>query len=180
METANCNVIIGKFGSTVPRTHVTPAEVQYLIHEHGTTVGRLPVVDLQVTGSVNRDVSLEKMRLKEFYDQTPDSAKNKVEKLFPGLHPALPKTFEEVIDSEGNRPFGKGGVPTEAAMKDGMVEIGGQLYSPHEVAQLVAAGKAALQVGKPIPGTDLPSITSGSEKDQDLAEEDAVEITTKR
>lgn len=161
MELANCSVIIGRFGSTVPRESVTPAEVQYLIHEHQESAGKTPILDLRIVGSIERNAVDEKLRLKEYYDAEPEPSRNKVEKMYPGFTPSLPIEFSQVVDKEGNRPFGAQGQPT-AAYKDNSVRVGGRLLSPTELEQLVAAGEAALKL-KPT----LVAAGSVSSKDQD-------------
>mgnify|MGYP000844789630 CR=1 FL=1 len=170
MQLANCTVIISTFGDTVPKEDVTPAEVQYLIHEHMKTVGRIPVRDLVITSDEakvaiaydeggkpkafrTRTAQDEKRRLKELYDSRPDK-ENKVEKMFPGVSPNLPQKFSEVVDTEGNHPFGEDG-HLVAGTPTGKINIGGKEYSPEEAAQLIKAGEVALKVNQPQSGSKI-------------------------
>jgi hypothetical protein len=165
MEIANCSLIIDPFGSNVPKLGITPAEAQFLIAEHGKRAGKCPIIDLQVTGSIERTSAQEKARLKATYDGNPKPNENKVEQLFPGASPTLPTTFKEVIDGEGNTPFAAN---AKKQLGPNEIEIAGRVMTVHEAEQLIKAGQAALKVAPPAP-------QSGSIIDQDAEEEDAEE-----
>lgn len=181
MQIADCDVMIGKYKDTVPRTDVTPAEVQYLIHEHQNTVGQCPVINLvikegkarvnlhnadgSIRGSRDRTSLDEKSRLKTIYDSNPVMEKNKVEKMYPGTNATLPLKFSEVVDKEGNYPYADDG-KLVAGQPDGSVQIGGEKYSEEELKQLVAAGKAALKI--------VPASKGPGQNPTETAEEDDV------
>lgn len=172
MQIAECNVVISRFGDTVTRHNVTPAEAQYLINEHQATVGRCPVIDLVINGNVVRTPKEEKERLKNRFDGNPDLKKNKVEALFPGNIPNLPETFADVTDAEGNQPFDANGKNIIEAPD--VVVVDGKKFSAAELANLVRAGQAALNPA-PKPAGNLTgeaaAKASGSKNDQDEEED---------
>lgn len=90
MQIANCRVIIDDRGSDVHKQGVTPAQVQILIHQFHTIAGKLPVVDLKITGEVVRSAGEELLRLQQLYKM------KLVNILYPGAHPSFPQTFAEL------------------------------------------------------------------------------------
>lgn len=109
MKQANVDLKIDKFGSTIPLTGVTPAELFYLVADHHQNAGGDPVVTLTETGEAvtftgemkkntkgvdepvlrPRSESEELARLRMKYPS------NRLGKIFGGYAPRLPETFEE-------------------------------------------------------------------------------------
>lgn len=98
MQVANCYVIIGHKNSNVPRIKVTPAELVLLVDQWKDKAGRHPVHNLEVVGEVKRTNETERARLRAMYGKPPGAKKDdpyKIDRLYPGVNPQYPKTFEE-------------------------------------------------------------------------------------
>lgn len=94
METANCRLTLDKIGSDIPLKGITPAQYVVLVKIHQDAVGRCPITDLKVEGTVVTTNHLEKSRLLGMY-------KHKiVNGIYPGDAPALPTKFSEVVDKD--------------------------------------------------------------------------------
>lgn len=102
MRLADCHVQLDANGD-VPKQNVTPAEVLFLVADHQVNVKGNPIHGLveSKVGAVVKDeagkvvryrtVPEEIQRLKSRYPAA------KVDKIFPGATPTLPKTFAEAI-----------------------------------------------------------------------------------
>jgi len=89
MPIADISLKTDQFGSNVQLKDVTPAEALLLVAEFNRAAGGDPIVELTNERSVVRTDDTEIMRLKQKY------AAVKVNSLFPGSSPALPKNFAE-------------------------------------------------------------------------------------
>lgn len=153
MEIGEVTIKINQFGDTVSKAGVTPAQVQYLIHEHSLNAGEMPVKGLSITGSEERTSAAEKIRLAGIFPQNRDPKLVSLEKLFPGANAKLPETFAEVVDQQGNKPFAKDGKIRDTKK----TVIGGKEYSQEELEKLVAAAKPATPAN--VPPAAKPSTT---------------------
>ena len=149
MQIANCEIILNEFGSRVPKNNVTPAEVQMLIHMHGTNAGKFPIYGLKIVGEVKRTSTEEKQRLKGLYKPFSEDAKAlTVERMWPGAVAKLPDKFNEVVDPEGRPCFTDTG---EVKVEEALIELGGKKYTKAELAQIVQNQQAAVESVKPAP-----------------------------
>ena len=105
MKQADIQLRVDKFGSTVPLTGVTPAEVLYLVADNHRNAGTDPIVELKEKGEAMtytgeedktgkpvlrpRSPSEEIARLRMKYPE------KTLSKLFGGFNPRMPETFEE-------------------------------------------------------------------------------------
>lgn len=95
MQTANAWLRIHKDG-TVPIRDITPAEAVVLNSAHLANANGVAVTGIVDVKDVDRTAAAEIKRLREKYPFLTDSKKqNVVEKTYPGVSPALPKTFRE-------------------------------------------------------------------------------------
>jgi hypothetical protein len=98
MEIANVWLQLDKFGSTVPKIGITPAEAVYLTAEFEKSANGKPVRDIQLAGTVTRNARDEVLRLKQQYSE------KRINDLFPGATPNVPQTFVEVAEQIGYEP----------------------------------------------------------------------------
>lgn len=111
METATGRVILDKQGSDVPVSRITPAEVLVLRSIHMNSVGKDPVTNLKVDKEqVKRSGAQEKARLLGKY------AKDVIEKMFPGVSPSLPTSFDEL-------PVAGDAAPVDIEMENGAPKL---------------------------------------------------------
>ena len=92
MPLADIRLKLDKNGSDVAVKNVTPAQLLFLVAEHHANAGGSPILSIRPQGkTVMRDPRWERARLSAMY-----SAK-KIDKLFPGSEPVLPKTFARAM-----------------------------------------------------------------------------------
>lgn len=88
MQVCNATVrLSGDVRFQVPKEGITPAEILVLQHVQAAEDA---VSDIVVTGAVTRNMHQEFDRLCEIYGD------KKVRNIFPGAHPRLPLTFDEI------------------------------------------------------------------------------------
>lgn len=90
MLIGRCVVRLDAFGSTTPRENVTPAEVLLLAALHHENANGYPILNLEITGEIDRTSNQELRRLRGRYG-------DKAKALFPGAIPQMPPTFAEAI-----------------------------------------------------------------------------------
>ena len=89
MKTATVIVLLDQFKNTAMLHGVTPSQASVLKEMFEPQVGLPPVEFVEAEKDINRSPAEEVARLKLMYK--PET----VEKLFPGVVPRLPETFEE-------------------------------------------------------------------------------------
>lgn len=90
MQVANCRCLLNP-GHDVAKKNVTPAEVVVLRSLHQRNVGKDPVTDLIVLGTIERSNATEVARLRMIYGE------KAVKPLFPGINgEGISETFEGV------------------------------------------------------------------------------------
>lgn len=115
MQIANCRVVLNREGTDVFRGMITPAEAQLLRYQFEPQAGGNPITHLEILDGeaaviVKRDdedpnnIAKAKKRKRGNNDEIRrlmGKYENKViDKLFPGMNPTLPETFEEAGFSE--------------------------------------------------------------------------------
>lgn len=93
MPTATVTIKLDRNGSCVTKKHVTPAELMLLVAEHHKRAGGSPVIKLELGEKIQRDPRVERARLLSTYDS------RKVQALFPGALPSLPKNFRQAMNA---------------------------------------------------------------------------------
>lgn len=114
MQLANARIVLDRFGSSVQKNNITPAQAQVLQEIHQSNVGTCPVVDLKIIGdakaTVVTGVDSEGNAVEKVVDRTDrmevrrlvqEYGVKRVAMMFPGKNPVLPKTFEEAEFQEG-------------------------------------------------------------------------------
>lgn len=91
MKNATCWLIVEKHGSNVPKTDITPAEAQVLVHIHHRFIGKCPVTDVKEGKDIERTDVQEVNRLKSKYGS------KVVEELYGKVNHRLPKSFDEAL-----------------------------------------------------------------------------------
>jgi hypothetical protein len=92
MKTANCWLIIDPKGSNVPKSGVTPTEVQVLVHLHSKFAGKCAVHDVvEDKEEVTRTDAQEINRLRAIYGAAV------ITELYGKVNHKLPKTFKEAL-----------------------------------------------------------------------------------
>jgi hypothetical protein len=110
MQIGNIRLVLNTHGSDTPKINVTPAECQLLQSQFQSIAGGNPITQLVISKETEASVVISRalaedsqeivhrrkrtdkeeiLRLTQFYGQ------KLVSKLFPGLNPKLPETFEE-------------------------------------------------------------------------------------
>ncbi len=89
MPTCSIELKTTQWGTTVPKTNVTPAEMLFLVADNHQYVGGDPITDFKETDPVERTGHEEISRLKKMYNRT------KISKIYPSVMAQLPATFEE-------------------------------------------------------------------------------------
>lgn len=93
MKTCTILLRLDKFGSTVIKEGVTPAEALFLTAEHKHNANAEPVQKRWDEKTVERTTRQEYMRLLSMY------AGHKVKALFPGASPNFPVSYDEAVAS---------------------------------------------------------------------------------
>src|SRR5204863_676997 len=62
MELANVIIKVNQFGSTVPRTHVSPAELMFIVADHHALAGGDPVLQLKIVDPTEDEKPLKKLQ----------------------------------------------------------------------------------------------------------------------
>lgn len=106
MEIAKCRLWLNKH-SDIAADRVTPAEVLVIREIFKKAVGKDPVTDLVVLGTVDRSDQLEVKRLLGKYTAKNKKSERIVSVLFPGNDPRLPETFEGVWPERAEAPAEK-------------------------------------------------------------------------
>jgi len=92
MKTANCWLIIDPKGSNVPKSGVTPAEVQILVHLHSALAGKCAVHDLEENKEEIKQTDAQEVnRLRGIYGG------KVITDLYGKVNHKLPTTFKEAL-----------------------------------------------------------------------------------
>ncbi len=106
MQTCDVNVrLSGDIRFQVPKTGVTPAEILVL---QAVQAAEDAVADIVVTGETGRNMHEEMSRLIATYGE------KRVRAIFPGAHPRLPTTLDEIGITVKPRPASSPAAPTPA------------------------------------------------------------------
>ena len=89
MPTCSIELKTTQWGTTVPLTGVTPAEMLFLVADNHQQVGGDPITELKETDPVARTSHEEITRLKRKYNPT------KMTKIYPSVMAQIPQTFSD-------------------------------------------------------------------------------------
>lgn len=96
MQTATGLLRTDKFGSSVYVENITPAEAAILRSGHTTAANGEPWLELAYSGDIKVSPSELMADLKRKYLDLRNGSDNVVDKLYPGMNPSLPETFDRV------------------------------------------------------------------------------------